>query len=466
MAEAVEMLQGVQRETTCSICRSYFSEPVTIRCGHSFCRACLSSSWRREATAVSCPECKKVSQVREFPAVTEHLVQLTELGKQLHSQLLQSSQGQSQCARHKEMFQFFCEDDQTPLCVRCSQSPEHQTHRLSPIEEATHNFIENLQHIWNHWGKYFEKAEKHLAPKKPVVDWQWMITEEFNKVHGFLLEEESLCLEGMRQEQRANQDRVSQHMQILQDLMLELQEADQQPNLELLQDVKQLLGRSESVLSQWSKAVIPELREYPIPGMIERLRQFRVDLTMDRVPKSLCLTVSEDLKSVKAGEAWQVESNTPEFSACFAVLAKEAFSSGRQYWEVDVTQVPQWMLGIHTRYLRRNRRRNLSSRAAVFLLQCVKKEEVYYFQTHPGPLKLRMKGPVPRVGVYLEYSSGTLGFYNVLQSSLIYQFHYIAFAAPVTPIFSPGPPLPGTKAGPMTLCPVDTKLCVCCSSPL
>ncbi|XP_036592411.1 probable E3 ubiquitin-protein ligase TRIML1 [Trichosurus vulpecula] len=466
MADAMEMLQGVQGETTCSICRSYFSEPVTIRCGHSFCRACLSSTWRVEARAISCPECKKVSQVRELPAVNERLVHLTELGKQLHSQLLQSSQGQSQCARHKEIFKFFCEDDQTPLCVRCSQSPEHQTHRLSPIEEATHSFIENLQHIWNHWGKCFEKAEKDLAQKKPVVDWQWMITEEFNKAHCFLLEEESLCLEGIRQGQRASQDRISQHMRILQDLMLELQEAGKEPNLELLQDVKQLLRRSESVLSHWSKDVIPELREYRIPGMVEMLRQFRVDLTMDPVPASPWVVVSEDLKSVNAGEAWQVETKDPEYSACYAVLAKQAFSSGRQYWEVDVTQVPQWILGIYAPYLRRKRQRNVDFCASLFLLQCVKKEEVYYFQSDPGPLKLQMKGPVPRVGVYLEYSSGTLGFYNVLQSSLIYQFPSIPFAAPVTPIFSPGPPLPGTKAGPMTLSPVDSHLCVCCSSPL
>ncbi|XP_027713266.1 tripartite motif-containing protein 64-like [Vombatus ursinus] len=456
MAAAMEMLQELQSKITCSICRSYFSEPVTLECGHSFCRACLCWSWRIGAPAFSCPKCRQVSQVREFPVVNRHLAQLTDLEKQLSSQLLQSIQGQSQCVRHKEVFKLFCEDDQTPLCVRCSQSPEHGAHMICPIEVAAHNCREKLQHIQSHLGKCFEESKKLLAQEKPAVDWHWRIGVEYNKLHCFLMEEESRCLGKIKQEQRASEDRLSQHIQSLQDLMLELQEADHQPNVDLLQDVKQLLRRSESVLSQRSKAVLPELREYPIPGMIELLSRFRVDITMNPGPTSPCVTVSEDLKSVKAGEAWQAGTKQPEDLTFYAVLAKQAFSSGRQYWEVDVTQLPQWVLGIYTPYLRRKRRRNVDSCDSVFLLQCVKKEEDYCFQTYPGPLKHRMKGSVPRVGVYLEYSSGTLVFYNVLQSSLIYRFDSISFAAPVTPIFSPGPPLPGIKAG--KTCEPTTRL--------
>ncbi|XP_072484105.1 putative tripartite motif-containing protein 64B [Notamacropus eugenii] len=463
MAMPKEMLQQVQREITCSICRGYFSEPVTIRCGHSFCRACVSS-WRVEATSFSCPICRQESQVSEFPIVNEHLAPLTELDKQLCSPLLQNTQGQSQCARHKEDFKLFCEDDQTLLCVRCSQTPEHVTHKLCPVEEAAHDFREQLHHIWSHLAECFEEA-KTLAEEKPVVDWYSMITGEFNKLHYFLLQEETRCLERMRQEQGASQDRISQHVQTLGDLMLELQDARYQPDLDLLQDAETLLGRTESVLSQKPKVVIPEVGEHPIPGMIEMLRQFRVDITMDPVPASPCVTVSEDLKSVKAGEAWQGETKHTEDSAYYAVFAKQAFSSGRQYWEVDVSQLPQWMVGIYAPYLRRKRRRNnVDSCDSMFLLQCIKKEEDYCFQIYPGPLKYRVKGPVPRVGVYLEYSSGTLVFYNVLQCSVIYQFQSIDFTAPVRPVFSPGPPLPGAKAGPMTLCPVDSHLCVCCYS--
>ncbi|XP_068944352.1 probable E3 ubiquitin-protein ligase TRIML1 [Petaurus breviceps papuanus] len=465
MAAAREKLQGLQGEITCGICRSYFSEPVTISCGHSFCRTCLSWSWRLGATPSSCPECRQVAQTTEIPGVNGRLAELTDLVKQLCSENLQSAEGQRQCARHKLTFKLFCEDDQTLLCVRCAQSPEHGAHKLSPVVEAAHNCRKKLQLLQSRLEKHLEEAEELLSGEEiTAVECHWMIREEFNKLHQFLLDEEFQCLERLKQDERAEQDRLSQHVHTLQALILELQEAGHQLNVDLLWEVQHLLGRSASVLSQRAKAVSPELREYPIPGMMEMLRRFRVDLIMDPTAASPCVIISEDLKSVKAGEVWQVGTKYPEDAVGHYVFAEQAFSSGRQYWEVDVTQLPQWILGIYSPFLRKKRGRNEDTCASLFLLCCVKKEEDYYLQTYPGSLNHRVKSPVPRVGVYLEYSSGTLAFYNVLQHSLIYRFYPIFFTAPVTPIFSPGPPLPASEAGPMTLCPVDSGLCAFCSS--
>ncbi|XP_068944354.1 probable E3 ubiquitin-protein ligase TRIML1 [Petaurus breviceps papuanus] len=457
MATAKDKLQGLQGEITCSICRSYFSEPVTISCGHSFCRTCLSWSWRLGATPSSCPECRQMAQTTEIPGVNGRLAELTDLVKQLCSENLQSAEGQRQCARHKLTFKLFCEDDQTLLCVRCAQSPEHGAHQLSLVEEAAHNCRKKLQLLQSHLGKHLEEAEElHAGEEIPAVDWHWMITEEFNKLHQFLMEEELRCFERLKQDERAEQDRLSQHVHTLQDLMLELQGAGDQPNVDLLWEVKHLLGRSASVLSQRAKGVSPELREYPIPGMMEMLRRVRVDLTMDPTAASPCVIISEDLKSVKAGEGWQVGTSHPEDCAFHAVLTEQVFSSGRQYWEVDVTQLPQWMLGIYTPHLRKRR----DPCDSLFLLSHVKKEKDYYLQTYPGSLNCRVKGRVPRIGVYLEYSSGTLAFYNVLRHSLIYEFHSIPFTESIIPFFSPGPPIPGTKAGPMILCPVKSHSCL------
>ncbi|XP_043823419.1 tripartite motif-containing protein 43-like [Dromiciops gliroides] len=467
MAAAVERLQKLQKEITCGVCQSYFSDPVTIGCGHSFCRTCLSLSWRAGAGAFSCPECRQVPQVREFPAVNRRLAQLTEVGKELSCQVLHTTEQQHQCTTHEKGLKLFCEDDQTSVCVRCSQSPEHGAHMLSPIEEAAPRCREKLQNILAQVGKKVEEAETLLVQEERfAVDWHSMITREYCKLYQFLMEEESRCHERIRQEQNARQDMICQYRKRLQTLVVDLQEAGHQPNLDLLQDVKQLLGRSESVLALRAKTVTRELREYPIPGTIEMLNQFRVDITMDPTSASPILTVSEDLKSVKATEGWQVENKHPADSNLHIVLAEQAFSSGRHYWEVDVSQLPQWVLGIHSPYMKRKRGRNMNPWAIVFLLGCVKKENDYYLQTFPGSLNHRVKDPIPRVGVYLEYTSGSVVFYNVLQCSLIYGFHAISFTKPVKPIFSPGPPLLGTEAGPMTLCPVNSHLSACCYSSL
>ncbi|XP_027719933.1 probable E3 ubiquitin-protein ligase TRIML1 [Vombatus ursinus] len=436
-------------------------------CGHRFCRACLSRSWRVAAPAFSCPECRRVSQVREFPAVDGHLARLTDLSQELCSQLVQSTEAQSRCTRHKHVLKVFCEEDQTPLSVRCSRSPGHGAHQLSPVRETAHSFREKLQRIRTRVRKHLKEAEKLLAKgQTPAVDWRRMISAEYTKLEDFLLSEKSRRLERMKEDERASRARLSQRLQTLQDLLLELQRADHRPSVDLLQGVKQLLGRSESVLSQRAKAATPELGEDPLPGVIEILSGFRVDITLDPTSAGPCVTVSEDLRSVKAEEGWQVENPHPEDLARHYVFAEQTLSSGRQYWEVDVTQLPQWTLGIHTPHSRIKRGRNVDSCPPVFLLRCVKKEEGSYFQSYPGSLNYRVRGPVPRIGVYLEDAPGTIAFYNVLQRSLIYRFFPIVFTEPISPIFSPGPPLPGTKAGPMTLCPVDSHLCACCYSPL
>uniref|UniRef100_A0A3Q3DED9 RING-type domain-containing protein n=1 Tax=Hippocampus comes TaxID=109280 RepID=A0A3Q3DED9_HIPCM len=41
-------------DLTCSICLTIFTDPVTLLCGHSFCRKCLTSFW---GTQHQCPQC-------------------------------------------------------------------------------------------------------------------------------------------------------------------------------------------------------------------------------------------------------------------------------------------------------------------------------------------------------------------------------------------------------------------------
>ncbi|XP_074158513.1 tripartite motif-containing protein 43B-like [Sminthopsis crassicaudata] len=395
-AAAVEMLQQLQNQITCPICWKYFCEPVTIACGHSFCRACLPSS---AATAFSCPECRQVSQVRESPlCINGRLLELTELGKQLSSQLLQSAEGQRRCATHQQVLEFFCEDDQTLLCVRCCQTPEHGAHRHCPVEEAAPNVRKKLQHLQSCLEKHFEEAKKLLASPRPLVNWHKMIREEYYKMYNLHLFKECPFAR-IEEEERSEKDRLSQQMRTLQDLMLDLQEAEGQANVDLLRDVKQLLERSESVLSQRAKALIPELRVCPVPGMIEMLNRFRVHIRLDPASASPCLIVAEDLKSVRAGEGWPVDTHPDDDGHLHMVLAERAFSSGRQYWEVDVTQLPQWMLGIHTPCLKRQSGGSKTHCPSVFFLRCVRKEEDYFLQSYPGSLDHRLKNPIPRVAV-------------------------------------------------------------------
>ncbi|XP_007505371.2 tripartite motif-containing protein 43-like [Monodelphis domestica] len=467
MAANMEMIQKLQREITCEICRTCFSQPVTLHCGHSFCQACLSCSLTLGATYFTCPQCRQFSQSTELPAINVCLEKLTNIGKQLIFLSLKSPESRSQCPTHKEAAKLFCEEDQTFLCVHCSQTAEHATHTFSPIEEACLNYREKLQQILRDLEKHCKEVEKLLSQEeRPFVDSKLMITGEYSKFHIFLWKEKSHCLDRLKEEHRIREERISQHMQSLQEFMQELQKSIHKPNAELLQDVKDLWRRSESRKSQRLQDVKPELRQYPITGMIEVLNRFRVDIRVDPQSSSPYVIVSEDQRSLWAAEGWQGEPNHSEDPAHHYVFAEQTFNSGIHYWEVDVIQVPQWSLGIHAPCVKRSREGSQDSRDCVYVLRYIKVKDIYYLLTYPGLLNHQVKDPIPRIGIYLECSSGTLAFYNALQSTLIYRFSLTGISRSVRPIFSPGPPLQGTKPGPMTLCSVNSRLRAGCYSSL
>ncbi|TVH12527.1 E3 ubiquitin/ISG15 ligase TRIM25 [Bagarius yarrelli] len=60
MAEVTESLAllSLEDDLTCSICLCPFTEPVSLRCGHSFCRVCLEETWS-STSSYFCPHCRE-----------------------------------------------------------------------------------------------------------------------------------------------------------------------------------------------------------------------------------------------------------------------------------------------------------------------------------------------------------------------------------------------------------------------
>ncbi|CAM5117500.1 unnamed protein product [Eretmochelys imbricata] len=53
------MVERLQEDVTCSICLDVLEDPVSIVCGHNFCRGCLAAHWSGvSAWGYQCPECR------------------------------------------------------------------------------------------------------------------------------------------------------------------------------------------------------------------------------------------------------------------------------------------------------------------------------------------------------------------------------------------------------------------------
>ncbi|XP_069488998.1 uncharacterized protein [Ambystoma mexicanum] len=80
---AAAPLQSLKEEATCSICLEYFTEPVSVECGHAFCLSCITQCWEALEANFPCPQCRETSQSKTLRPYRQ-LGNMVETLKQLH----------------------------------------------------------------------------------------------------------------------------------------------------------------------------------------------------------------------------------------------------------------------------------------------------------------------------------------------------------------------------------------------
>ncbi|CAM4665944.1 unnamed protein product [Caretta caretta] len=139
MAAAVNPLKSLRDEATCSICLSFFKNPVSLDCGHNFCQACIAQCWKGPNTDISCPQCRETF-LQKTLRPNRQLGNFVDIAKQLNVPAAAGGEGGDLCNVHQEPFKFFCNQDQMLTCVICRESQAHCAHRVVPLEEAAREY--------------------------------------------------------------------------------------------------------------------------------------------------------------------------------------------------------------------------------------------------------------------------------------------------------------------------------------
>ncbi|XP_064145602.1 tripartite motif-containing protein 43-like [Loxodonta africana] len=413
-----------QKELTCFICLNYLTDPVTIGCGHNFCRPCLCLSWEKAETPACCPLCRQTTEQTAFK--TNILVKnLVSLARQARLWQFLSSEEQM-CGTHKETKKMFCEEGKNLLCLLCSNSQEHEAHRHCSIECAVEEY------------RYY------------VFLLSEIIRSEYQKLHPNLLEEEKQHLEGLKnegkkifQQLKKSEATMVQKGRHLREMYEELRNMCHKSDVELLQDLGDILTRSESVQLDMPQPVNPALSARPITGLIDRFRQFRVfsfstvEISFRYEISSQNIMVFDDVRSLRLRRDLQEVPFPSRRSQYFAAWGDQAFTSGKHYWEIDVDDSWDWAVGVcKDTWLRKNG--SLVESENVFLLLCVKDVNRYNLLTTSPVFPQYIEKPLGRVGVYIDFDSRSMSFVNVAKSSLIWRYPACSFNYPLRPFFCTG----------------------------
>ncbi|XP_067390173.1 E3 ubiquitin-protein ligase TRIM39-like [Emydura macquarii macquarii] len=473
MAAAGELAGSFQDEVTCSVCLEYFTEPVTIECGHNFCRACISQCWGESEPNFPCPQCREPAQQRHLRP-NRQLGNVVQLVKRLRLQAVPEPEGGRVCERHQEALKLFCQEDQTPICVICRESRAHRAHTALPIEEAAQEYREQilsrlqrlreereeLQGLKSDWDKESERLLRQTEVERQLV------VSEVEQLRQFLPEQERLLLarlgeldEEIRKRREENSTQLCEEISRLSALITELEGKCQQPAHEFLQGVRSAVSRGKEATSPHPVPKSPQLekriqdfaQENNLQGAVTR---FLVDVTLDPDAANPILVLSEDRKRVRCGETHQDLPDNPErFDTYPEVLGAEGFPGGRRYWEVEVGDKPDWMLGVCRESVSRKGKSSNSPENGYWTLRL--RDGEYKALTSPWT-RLPMSVRPSQVGIFLDYEAGEVSFYNVTDRSQLFTFTD-TFSRTLRPYFYPGVRAGGKNAAPLIISPVPAQ---------
>ncbi|XP_044045381.1 E3 ubiquitin-protein ligase TRIM21-like isoform X1 [Siniperca chuatsi] len=177
----------------CSICLDVFTDPVTILCGHNFCKNCITQHWDT-TDQCQCPACAKLFHIRPELRVNTFISEMAAQFRQSAQQEASISRSETQvskpgevpcdvctgtklkalksclvclvsycethlephliasglkrhqlidpvenledrmCTKHDKPLELFCKTDQTCVCVLCPVL-DHKTHEFVPLKE-------------------------------------------------------------------------------------------------------------------------------------------------------------------------------------------------------------------------------------------------------------------------------------------------------------------------------------------
>ncbi|XP_050986846.1 tripartite motif-containing protein 16 [Labeo rohita] len=208
----------------CAVCLDLLKDPVTIQCGHSYCKICITDCWDQEdqMRVYSCPQCRQTFSPRPALARNTILAEVVEKLKktklpadcyagagdvqcdvctgtkykavksclmchesycqthfdrheEFHSRKphkVTDATGRLQemiCQKHEKILEVFCRTDQKCICVLCTMD-EHKNHDIVSAAAQRTEKQKQLKETQKTFQQRIQQREKDLQQLREAVE--------------------------------------------------------------------------------------------------------------------------------------------------------------------------------------------------------------------------------------------------------------------------------------------------------
>ncbi|CAN2387187.1 RING, partial [Pristimantis euphronides] len=420
-------------ELDCSICLTIFTDPVTLRCGHNFCRLCIDRMMdtQDESGVYSCPECREefwerpspmknitlCKIVRKFlftepcqeatkifctycvdslvPAVKsclhceaslcdKHLRDHSKSAEHVLSEPSTSLENRK-CSVHKKILEYYCTEDDTCICMSCSLVGEHRGHRVENIYEASEKKKEKLRNVL----KKLTRNIKLVELKKSELSREISHLEE-------------LCI-------------TNNPVTVLQEPdggESDSEEDGEDGGHDKTRDVNLAV-----ISGTFHADVLPFLFFKNADDQVNNgifYPQEPADIKLDLKTASNQLCITGNLRMAQRTFTDQNRPYNLDRFKDYQALSTKSFSSGRHYWEVDVSNSLVWMVGMCYPSIGRDGIKSLiGGNTKSWGLHGYRGNTKHAVRHNGKVIQVPRRITSDRIRICLDYEAGQLSFYEL-----------------------------------------------------
>ncbi|XP_036838302.1 E3 ubiquitin-protein ligase TRIM39 [Oncorhynchus mykiss] len=411
-----------EEQFLCSVCLDVFTEPVSIPCGHNFCKACISEYWNTTALC-QCPLCKDTFNRRPDLKTNTTLREVADHFKRMKvSDREESSSKPGEVAQVQQMVQERLQKvKEIKLSVELSQ-------------RGAEREIAGSVEVFTALVRSIERSQAELIE---VVEEKQKAAER--QAEGLIEELEQEITELLRR--GTELDYVHQNSP---------SPIKGWSEISVHRDLH--VGTVRRALSQLEETLHNEMEKL-CNAELKMIQQWSVDVTLDPDTAHPKLIVSEDRKQVSYGDIRQnIPDNPKRFECYLSVLGKEGFSSGRFYFEVQVRGKIEWEVGVARESIIRKGPTAVSPEGGLWALYMNRNKYIAKDTPH---MHLFLSQKPQKVGVFVDYEEGQISFYDVENRSHIYSFTGCTFTEKLYPFLNPCNNSEGPNTAPLVISPVN-----------